>query len=81
MTGYAQPTEIRLAKVRRLTPHGARHTASSLMEKAGVPDSIRAAWCGHSVEVNRTTYLHATAEDMQVARDALTGIYKIGEGA
>jgi len=66
------------AKVRRLTPDGTRHTANSLMAKAGVPDSIRAAWCGHAVEVNRTTYLHATPEDMHVARDALSTIYKIG---
>jgi integrase len=65
------------AKVRRITLHEARHTAACLMEKAGVPDSIRAAWCGHSIQVNRATYVHALPSDMAVARDALNSIYKI----
>lgn len=72
---------VKRAAVRRLTLHEARHTASTLMEKAGVPDSIRAAWCGHTIDVNRTTYVHALPGDLAVARDALTGIYKIGESA
>src|ERR1035438_2867040 len=40
----------RLAKragVRRIRLHESRHTALSLMEKAGVPVSIIAAWAGH----------------------------------
>jgi integrase len=63
------------AGVRRITLHETRHTASSLMEKAGVPDSIRGAWCGHTPEVNRSTYVHALPGDLAVARDALAGIY------
>lgn len=63
------------AGVRRITLHEARHTANSLMEKAGVPDSIRAAWCGHTVEVNRAVYTHALPEDLAAARDALSRTY------
>jgi integrase len=70
----------RRAGVRRITLHESRHTASSLMEKAGVPDSIRGAWCGHTPEVNKSTYVHALPEDLAVARDTLAGIYKISEG-
>ena len=47
------------------------------MEKAGVPDSIRAAWCGHTIAVNRSTYTHARPEDMAVARDALSKINNV----
>ena len=68
------------AGLRRITLHESRHTASSLMEKAGVPASIRAAWCGHTVAVHESTYVHALPEDLAVARDALAGIYKISEG-
>ena len=63
------------AGVRRITLHEARHTASSLMEKAGVPDSIRAAWCGHTVQVSKSTYTHALPEDLAAARDALSRLY------
>lgn len=63
------------AGVRRITLHEGRHTANTLMEQAGVPDSIRAAWCGHTVEVNRTTYVHANPEDLAAARDALSRLY------
>jgi integrase len=51
--------------------HDVRHTANSLMAAAGVPDHIRAAWCGHTVAVNTSVYTHARAEDMRVAGDAL----------
>jgi hypothetical protein len=40
------------------------------MAAAGVPDHIRAAWCGHTVAVNMATYTHARPEDMRVAADA-----------
>jgi integrase len=69
---------VERAGVRRITLHEARHTASSLMEKAGVPDSIRAAWCGHTVAVSRGTYTHALPADLAAARDALAAIYEIG---
>jgi integrase len=54
--------------------HDARHTANSLLAAAGVPDHIRAAWCGHTVAVNVATYTHARPEDLPVAAKALAGI-------
>jgi hypothetical protein len=44
------------------------------MAAAGVPDHIRAAWCGHSVAVNTCVYTHARPEDMRLAADALSKI-------
>jgi integrase len=69
------------AGVRCITLHETRHTAASLMEKAGVPESIRAAWCGHTVQVHKTTYVHARPEDLAAARDVLSRLYEAtGEG-
>ena len=64
-----------LAGVPRIRLHDGRHTTNSLMAVAGVPDHIRAAWCGHTVAVNVATYTHARPEDLAIARDALSKIY------
>ena len=58
----------------RIRLHDARHTTSSLLAAAGVPDHIRAAWCGHTVAVQVSTYTHARPEDMAVAGRALASI-------
>jgi hypothetical protein len=44
------------------------------MAAAGVPEHIRAAWCGHTEAVNEATYTHARPEDMAVALAALSKI-------
>ena len=44
------------------------------MAAAGVPDHIRAAWCGHTVAVNVSTYTHARDEDLRQAADALSAL-------
>ena len=62
------------AAVPRIRLHDGRHTVSSLMAAAGVPPHIRAAWCGHTVAVNESTYTHARPEDMAVAGAALSKI-------
>ena len=59
----------------RIRLHDGRHTVNSLMAAAGIPDHIRAAWCGHTVAVNVATYTHARPEDLVQARDALSRIY------
>ena len=59
----------------RIRLHDARHTANSLMAAAGVPVHIRAAYCGHTIAVNETTYTHARDEDLALARDALSAAY------
>src|SRR5271166_937088 len=53
-----------LAGCPRIRLHDGRHTTNSLMAAAGVPDHIRAAWCGHTVAVNVATYTHARPEDL-----------------
>jgi hypothetical protein len=47
-----------------------------LLEKLGVPDSVRARWFGHTVAVNTGVYTHASAADLGVISDALGGIFK-----
>jgi integrase len=70
---------VRRAGVRRITIHECRHTAISLMEKAGVPPSIISAWAGHgSPAFTYREYVHA-GDDLTAGRDALSGIYSAGE--
>jgi integrase len=65
------------AKLRRIRLHESRHTACSLMEKAGVAPSIIAAWAGHySAAFTMATYVHTNPEDLAVGRDALAAIYR-----
>jgi integrase len=45
------------------------------MAAAGVPDHIRAAWCGHTVAVNVATYTHARPEDLAAAALVLSKIH------
>jgi integrase len=68
------------AGVRRIRLHESRHTACSLMEKAGVPVSVISAWAGHySAAFTMATYVHANADDLAAGRDALSAIYRTGE--
>lgn len=62
----------------RIRLHDSRHTANSLMAAAGVPEHIRAAWCGHTVTVNKQTYTRARPEDMAAALAALSKISNAG---
>jgi integrase len=68
------------AGVRRIRLHESRHTACSLMEKAGVPVSIISAWAGHySASFTMGAYVHASPEDLAAGRDALAAIYQAGD--
>lgn len=68
------------AGVRRIRLHESRHTTCSLMEKAGVPVSIIAAWAGHhSGAFTMSQYVHANPDDLAAGRDALSAIYRMGE--
>ena len=55
--------------------HDCRHSTNSLLEKLGVPDSVRARWFGHTVAVNTGTYTHASAADLGVISDALGELF------
>jgi integrase len=58
--------------------HEDRHTALSLMEKAGVPISIVSKWAGHyDTAFTYSTNVHARHEDLRAGTDALDRIYKI----
>ena len=71
---------VRRAGARRLTIHECRHTAISLMEKAGVPISIISAWAGHGTpEFTYRVYSHARQDDLVAGRDTLGRIYGAGE--
>jgi integrase len=66
------------AGVKRIVLHEGRHTALSLMEKAGVPISIVSKWAGHyDTAFTYSTYVHASDEDLQTGTDALGRLYKI----
>lgn len=69
----------RRAGVKRLVLHEGRHTALSLMEKAGVPISIVSRWAGHyDASFTLRQYVHADhTEDMRQGADALGKLYKI----
>jgi integrase len=56
--------------------HDCRHSTNSLLEHLGVPDSLRAAWFGHTIAVNRSTYTHASPSDLVVVSAALGEIFK-----
>jgi integrase len=62
------------AGIPQIRLHDGRHTVNSLMAAAGVPPHIRAAWCGHTPEVNQSTYTHARPEDLAAAGAALSKI-------
>ena len=65
-----------LAGLPKCRLHDCRHSVNSLLEKLGVPDSVRARWFGHTVAVNTGTYTHATAADLGVISDALGGLFR-----
>jgi integrase len=57
--------------------HDTRASMNGLLEKLGVADSLRAAWFGHSIAVNRTAYLGAPRpEDLAVITTALGEIFR-----
>jgi integrase len=46
----------RAAELPKIRLHDTRGTMNAILEQAGVPDSLRAAWLGHTVVVNRKHY-------------------------
>lgn len=57
--------------------HDCRHSVNSLLEHLGVSDSLRAAWFGHTIAVNRTVYTHASPSDLAVISTALGELFKV----
>jgi integrase len=66
------------AGVKTIVLHEGRHTALSLMEKAGVPISIVSKWAGHyDTAFTYSTYVHASDEDLRTGTEALGRIYTL----
>lgn len=64
--------------VKTIVLYEGRHTALSLMEKAGVPISIVSKWAGHhDTAFTYSTYVHASDDDLETGTDALGKIYKL----
>ena len=63
----------RIAALAELPPvrlHDTRATVNGALERAGVSESLRAAWLGHTVTVNKTSYLRPPS-DLAPVSDAI----------
>ena len=63
---------IKIAKVKRITVHGLRHTAATLMLLAGVPVHVVAARLGHAdTHTTLSVYAHVLRDSHKEAADVL----------
>ena len=61
----------------RIRLHDTRGSVNDYLERHGVPETLRAAWLGHTIAVNRGSYLGAPrAEELAVISDALGRVFK-----
>jgi integrase len=61
----------------RIRLHDTRGSVNSYLERLGVPETLRAAWLGHSIQINRSAYLGAPRpEDLAVISDALGKVFR-----
>src|SRR5580658_6540628 len=68
-------SRVGLPKIRL---HDSRHTALSLMEKAGVPISVISKWAGHyDAAFTMKTYVHASDDDLKAGVRSLAKLHKI----
>ena len=65
--------EAGLPKIRL---HDTRGTMNGILEQAGVPDSLRACWLGHTVAVNRSSYLPKPKE-LTAVSDAISRVLAV----
>ena len=57
--------------------HDTRASMNSLLEKLGVPDSLRATWLGHTIAINRSAYLGAPRpEELAAVSTAIGAIFR-----
>jgi integrase len=70
---------LKRAGLPKIRLHDSRHTALSLLEKAGVPISIISKWAGHyDSSFTMKTYVHASDDDLMRGRRALAAIHRVG---
>jgi len=58
----------------RIRLHDTRGSVNSYLERLGVPETLRAAWLGHTIAVNRQSYL-ARPEDLTPVSDAVGALF------
>jgi integrase len=63
------------ARLPKIRLHDTRGTMNSILEQAGVPETLRAAWFGHTIAVNRKNYL-AKPKDLTPVSDSIGAIFK-----
>jgi integrase len=57
--------------------HDTRGSVNDYLERLGVPETLRAAWLGHTVAVNRGAYLSAPRpEELAVISDTLGPLFR-----
>ncbi|WP_405436691.1 site-specific integrase [Streptomyces avidinii] len=76
---YELMAELDLRKVRL---YDARHSCLTFLAVNGVPDTILAAWAGHTnANFTKRVYVHPTAADMQSAVVHLNALLGVGSDA
>jgi integrase len=66
---------VRRAGLRRITPHGLRHTHATMLLKQGVPAKIVSERLGHaSISITLDTYSHVLPDMQDTAADAMDTI-------
>ena len=71
---------VKRAGVRRITPHGLRHTHATMLLRQGVPAKIVSERLGHaSIGITLDTYSHVLPDMQDTAADAMDSIMAGGK--
>lgn len=63
--------------LRRVRLYDARHSVLTLLAVSGVPDTVLAAWAGHTnAAFTKAKYVHPDAEDLRPAAVVLDGLHR-----
>ena len=66
-----------LAKLPKIRLHDTRATMNTILEQAGVAETLRAAWFGHTIAVNRNSYLGAPRPgELAIISDTIGPIFR-----
>lgn len=66
---------INISGVKRITPHGFRHSHASFLIMNGIDDSLIAERLGHTVSELRKTYAHIYTEKQEEMKAKLDAIF------
>ncbi len=66
-----------LATLPKIRLHDTRATMNTILEQAGVAETLRACWLGHTIQVNRNSYLGAPGpEELSAISDKIGPIFR-----